>query len=229
MGHHVNHKSIASVSILTLILFSGCEFDFSKLKRKKQLAPPTASELAKRNGEVLQEMIRVVSLKEPDSPEFFGGLVNSMNQGASFEGIYNGLIHNNVYRGTEETSEPASFRAVEAFIDQMLIFQAEALSQTPRGDLILSFKKSSLFTLKRILGDEAIKFMRAFKSRAELAEWYSSWALSMNRYKIDFGLSLRNNTDQRFHRNFAMNATQDTLDWEVLNRLHRLMNETGKK
>lgn len=208
--------------LLSLVLLSSCKLFNAPTEQKVHTLSP--GEKAKRNSEILQEMIRVVRLEEPESAEFFGGLVNSLNQGASVEGIYNGLIHNPLYRSKEETGALASARAVDFFIDQMFLFQKEALQHTKRSELIATFKSSTLFRLKRILGDEALKFMREFPDHTSLAYWYAGWAVSMCDYKINFGLKQRNNPDLIFHREWALRSSRDSLDWEVLNRLHRGLN-----
>ena len=89
------------------------------------------------------------------------------------------------------------------------------------------FLGASFFTLKRILGDELLKLVEAKSGYKEnLALWYSKWAVGSNqKIKIDFGLRLRNSNDEKFHYAWALNASPDAIRWEVLNRIHRLMNQ----
>jgi hypothetical protein len=94
------------------------------------------------------------------------------------------------------------------------------------------FSEASIYTLKRLLGREALAVIDIKKSDPEkLASWYSKWVIHMNKYLIDFGLQLRNLSDEKFHYNWALSAPRDRLVWEVLNRVHRLMNQLnrGKK
>ncbi len=91
------------------------------------------------------------------------------------------------------------------------------------------FSDSSIFTLKRLLGKEILAVIDAKKSDPEkLASWYSKWVVHMNKYKIDYGLQLRNISDEKFHHDWVMKASRDMLVWEVLNRVHRLMNELNR-
>src|SRR5690606_31862622 len=68
------------------------------------------------------------------------------------------------------------------------------------------FMNASFFTLKRVLSDEALKVIvhKRAKSSSELAKWYSLWVVRMARYHVDFGISLRNKADEKFHYDWAM-------------------------
>ncbi len=72
-----------------------------------------SSEEAKKskvNSEILSELLRVVLLdKNPQRSSFFS-YVENMNQGASIEGIYNGITRSDVYRKLE-ISNPGSLPA----------------------------------------------------------------------------------------------------------------------
>ncbi len=87
------------------------------------------------------------------------------------------------------------------------------------------FFRARLFTLKRILGDEALRLVseKAADPRA-LSQWYSTWAAQMAGRGVDFGHEKRNLAVTDFHRDWAQGASPDRIAWEVLNRLHRILN-----
>lgn len=89
-----------------------------------ELRSPEAR-LSKENAELLVELNRVVFLKEPRDPERFGAYLASLNQGASLEGILNGLIHSTGYREFEALSPAASSAARSFFITELLKIQGE--------------------------------------------------------------------------------------------------------
>ena len=92
------------------------------------------------------------------------------------------------------------------------------------------FVGASIFTLKRVLGDEALKLMSLKHSNPQnLAAWYSKWVVQMASKGVDFGLTLRNKSDEKFHYDWALKISEDRLKWEVLNRLHRLLNDAERK
>lgn len=92
---------------------------------------PSASALAKANSEILSEMYKVVfHLEEVKDKSEFGGLNHSLNQGASLEGIYRGLVMGSRYRGLEASTQAASPRVLKAFVGQMVELQLSMRSPT---------------------------------------------------------------------------------------------------
>jgi hypothetical protein len=98
------------------------------------------------------------------------------------------------------------------------------------------FVGSSIFTLKRIIGDEVQKLvaLRLGKGapadgRERLAVWYGKWVVRLAGMGVDFGLPQRLRADELFHYQWAIAATPDRLQWEMLNRLHRLLNQANKQ
>lgn len=87
------------------------------------------------------------------------------------------------------------------------------------------FVGSSVYTLKRVLGDQALILIhQKEKERERLADWYSKWVAEMAASHVDFGLKLRNDPGLSLHYGWALSAPTDRIVWEVLNRLHRVVN-----
>lgn len=87
------------------------------------------------------------------------------------------------------------------------------------------FRASSIFTLKRAIGTLALENLELRRAdREALAEWYASLVLRLSVYGVDFGLKQRNDPDPAFHRAWARRAPFDRIEWEVLNRYHRVFN-----
>ncbi len=253
-----------------------------------------ATKSAKANAEILHEVYQVVFMREPEDKSEFGSLVDSLNQGASIEGLYNGFTHSSDYRKLEASNQGATPQALRLFGEELASLEMElpapveftdaatqplALPVQPGvepvaavtsrqsakaiadGVTVIEYGKSdpqptprvsaqtgpatleqltdrytkqfvgaSIFTLKRIMGDEALRVMAVKKDYPEkLAQWYSKWVARMARRNVDFGLAQRNKPDESFHYNWAMAATEDRLKWEVLNRAHRVLNEANKR
>lgn len=231
---------------------------------------------AKVNAEILQEMFRVVLLRDPKDRAEFGSYVDTLNQGASLEGVYNGYTHSNDYRKLELTYSGASSEALTAFAQELAELELElpepkmfdekaakplAMPVQPGVDIIpakaqelkfgaqpspqpsskwdakaladqysKTFVGASIFTLKRLIGDEALELVTSKKDSPEkLALWYSQWAVRKCARNVDFGLALRNKADEQFHYQWALSAGEDRIKWEVLNRLHRILNEANRQ
>lgn len=240
----------------------GCDTKWVEYFKGSSVTPvPRSSENAESRArwEILREIFAVVLFQNGAEPTAqMQALYSSLEQGASFEGIYNGLTHSAAYRELEKGTH-ASDLSVHLFCEELISLEGQALRLgrwgpsaaeplhppvDPSVDVGISrggeadidpaglsrncrswFSASSLFTLKRVLGDEALKLIdEKKKSAPNLASWYSEWVVRMANKKIDFGLSLRNSPDVKLHREWAVSASEDRLKWEVLNRVHRLLN-----
>ncbi len=209
----------------------------------------------------------------PHDKAEFGSFVDTLNQGASFEGVYNGFTHSSDYRQMEIENTGATPEALRTFSMLLAEFQAELPEQTqfdeksgqplarpvqPDGSTeVVEFRAatlpkpsptsgpdkkaleerylkifvgSSIFTLKRVLGDEALKVLAVKREFPEkMAIWYSKWVIRMSEFGVDFGIAQRNNKDEQFHYQWAVSAPEDRLKWEVLNRVHRVLNEANRR
>jgi hypothetical protein len=241
---------------------------------------PVEDGVTQRNSPILQEMYRVVWVMHPPSPSEFGNWLDSINQGASFEGVYNAFTHSTQQRALEGDSKgTASPQALKAFawelaglalefpelpewserdsrplielnpgeeqldarqsklkpelIEFKPLARAEP-SNAPRptrevlaGQITGKFNGASIFILKRVLGDWGLKVveLRRAESKDRLVGWFADFAAATAKYQVSFGLKERNKPERDFHLNWATQSSEDLLRWEVLNRLHRILNE----
>jgi hypothetical protein len=244
---------------------------------------------AKQNTQILQEVYRDVYAKEPPIGVEFGSLLAAMNQGASIEGIYNGIVHSADFRKLESDHPGATGLALRFFAEELARTELELSSITdfpvnsaqplsapveptgieepesskeidypgPSPSVSLApspspssqpaappkpaeralfqkyyndFSGASFYTLKRVLGDELVKLCtekaaNGPNGQKDLAKWYGAWVNRMDGLHVDFGLPLRNNPDAEFHQGWATSVSADRLRWEVLNRIHRVINQ----
>ncbi|MBL7715222.1 MAG: hypothetical protein JNL01_07105 [Bdellovibrionales bacterium] len=248
-------------------------------------AVDSAAEMAKAaqvNAEVLQEIFRVVWIQETIDRSQFGNWVDSANQGASFDGIFNGFVHSAEFKKLEETYAKTPHRLVDVFAEELSwlllemptptvlnsamakpiarpdlagmerqameaaaamvvppIQQATIRKRTSADDqewrklqkteALVLFTHASPFTMKRVLGSEALKLVSAYSgNRARLARWYGRFCERMKATGTDFGLRERNQGTAEFHERWALEASEAMLSWEILNRLQRHMNQMWK-
>lgn len=211
----------------------------------KQVVQNDAQRKLYESTQLLQEMFQVVLLRDPYGPEELGIYVNSLSQGGSLEGIYNGFVNSEQYHKLENTPAPAYPATVKAFAQIIAPMQRE-LSKTKVHPTDLGvgpvsfdpaqyeklYAKASFYELKRLLGNEALKLVEAKlgkgDSREELARWYGNWVVQMTTMMVDFGIPLRNRPDAQFHHEWVMSLGADVISdrviWEVLNRTHRILN-----
>ena len=85
----------------------------------------------KPNADLLTEMFQVVFQKpEIEDKPLFTSLVSSLNQGASLEGIYNGLVLGATYRGMESKGSAAIPAAIKFFVAELSELQVGMKSPT---------------------------------------------------------------------------------------------------
>ena len=99
-----------------------------------------------------------------------------------------GVSHLQLGKASNPTPVPASMVAVSA---------------ASPADVMRIFEGASLFTLKRVLGDEALKALNQQQSRGGLARWYGAFAAWQAGKGVVFGLALRNKADEAFHARWA--------------------------
>jgi len=228
---------------------------------------------AQANAELLREVFTVALQREPTDQAAFASYVDSMNQGASIEGLHNGFTHSAFQRKLEEETSAATDEALRVFGVELSRLQigmktpthfdegdrkpmaasadlAEIareqtgpatrppvvvpIDATERGLFYARlFKGASIFTLKRIFTDEALRLIDEKVADPEaLAKWYGDFAAHYARKGIPFGLESRHRGETSFHQDWAgqmiANGRLDRLRWEVLNRLHRLLNAQSR-
>jgi hypothetical protein len=225
---------------LAVLGLSGCELtvnswtlDWFRAWHKAQAtraarnASADADRVTRENAQLLREMFQVVLQREPSSPQEFAYFMNPLSQGGSIEGTYNGIVYSDFYHRLEEHSPPATRETQMVFSDELAALEKE-LPQASRSGLDADeLARTPLLKLKRFLGNEALKVVEAKEKAGEpaLADWYAKWtARVVGENPIDYGVAARGLADQNFHRAWASHAPHDRLVWEVLNRIHRVLN-----
>lgn len=249
------------------VMASGCEFprklaaeiDALKAVLTGKVSPlardakqTELERIARERAEVLQEMIRVTLEEDPRAEEFRDWL-EALVEGASVEGIYNGLVSSARYRELEKSSGPAPDGALKLFAEAMA--RAQGRRQHPRG-----FARADALPLPEVVWpgspDSPVPpaAARTLRTAAEFREFfsgasrftlkrllgatllellapaspdrfsaYAEWAAWVNQQGVDLGLKERERGDAAFHEAWARAATPDQLTWEALNRAHRLL------
>lgn len=231
-------------------LIQGCE-----AKSPAPVLRSPEARFSKENAEILAEMVRVVFIREPQDRENFQAYHSSLNQGASLEGILNGLTHSSAYRELEASSPPARPLAEAFFIDELLRIQAGMETPFPitsnsgkplqkngvldgakdapahqkpdKKTYELWFADSSLPTLKRVLCEAVLQKIES--AGAGVGDWYGETAARLAGAGVDFGLSQRNLADAAFHKKWSETHARDRLVWESLNRYLRVLNHLNKE
>lgn len=182
---------------------------------------------------LFKEMHEQIYLKPDQSSKNLEAWINVLNQGGSIEGVYHGLVLSTDYASLE--AGVATLPAVRLFGEEYawlihpgktdrLKAERERIAQKFLQDSV----HNSIFTIKRQLGELVLQEMEKRKNnRAELSIWYGELAARWASRGVDFGMSSRNKSDFEFHRKWASTNSIGLIQWELLNRVHRMLNQYG--
>ncbi len=177
---------------------------------------------------IAREMVQQVFLQEPKSNGEVASWANVLLQGGSIEGIYHGLVLSNDYSNLERGT--ASVKAVRFFASETVALKDLSLDQkefeSRSSRLVQENINASLFSLKRQMGEQVLQEINVRKKdKVAFADWYAKIVLRWNDQGISFGLAERNKADFDFHKNWALNHPMELVEWELLNRVHRIFNQ----
>ena len=192
----------------------------------------TPNERKRINRQFLREMYEQVYAKRLTDLAFYSSWMNVLEQGASIEGVYRGLTLSDSYRALERgtvSKEARDFFAREvAYLEVLKNPKLRSESELAK-ELAKSAEKLPLFTLKRVLGEKVLEAIELRKSdRAAVAELYANLVMRWFDSGVDFGFKQRNLQDRDFHHSWALRNSRGRVQWEILNRLHRVMNHHGR-
>ncbi len=216
------------LSILLSFLLSACTPKEIPTEIKQQ--PPLVALSPKQQKNLhrlfLLEMYEQIYNRKLKDPKSYISWINVLNQGASLEGVYRGLIQSTHYVDMENNRNITSTKALDFFATEVnMLENNKTFDRIPF--LKKSLRKHSLFTLKRFLGDKLLDKIALLKNK-ELNEWFADTATRWSHLGISFGHKKRNSTNRGFHYNWAKNHDRSRIQWEILQRMHRVMNHYGK-
>lgn len=192
----------------------------------------TANEKFKFHRWIVSEMQEQIFARANSAETDINGWANVLSQRGSIEGVYHGLVLSSEY-GAMEKGRPTA-KAVRFFAQEMA-----ALDHPNSNDAVDEVRVSRekyakenmntpLFTLKKILGEKILNETNSRKNdRVGLAAWYSSFAARWTKTGVSFGLPQRDKSDEAFHFKWANDNNLGMIQWELLNRVHRVMNAYG--
>ncbi len=178
----------------------------------------------------MQEQIFSRPLSDKNSA---GGWANVLSQRGSIEGVYHGFVLSSEYIALEQ-GKAADIKALRFFGNEMAMMdfpsfpESDPKVQEAAAKYVTGKMRDSIYMLKRELGERIIREAEKRKEdREKLAAWYASIAARWAKMDIPFGLSQRNNKDEVFHFNWAKDNNLGMVQWELLNRAHRILNSLG--
>ena len=235
-------------SFFCLVAFTGCDLNdlfspqSSKAKKKNEeqkntSADPTndlmtAGERFAFHRWLVTEMQEQIFSKPARPSKEVDGWANVLSQRGSIEGVYHGFVLSSEYGELEKGR--ADIKVLRFFSQEMAALDHPNLNDSAeqvvaaRSKYAQENSAQSLFALKRILGERVLQESVARKADKErLAGWYASFAARWAKHGVSFGMAQRNKEDEAFHYRWAQENNLGMIQWELLNRVHRVMNSFG--
>ena len=210
-------------------------------------------------AEFLKELHQATLERELTTDEF-NRWMNVLDQGGSYEGIYNGVVNGAEYKDKETGAAPVgtikvyadimTLLAIDAKYDPLKLRSSEAADKETveplpqqataeeKAALHQEFEQKALnksaYALKREAGFEALRLMELKKEYKEkFATWFGHFVLYTNERAqkeglASFGVNGRTQGDEYYHYQWALKNSEDRVRWEVLNRIHRLINAASQ-
>ncbi len=220
--------------LLFSLLISGCNkrhIETQHLDQNSTAIEPSvrllsAKEKQQFNNWIVREMYEQIYGRKAKSAEELYNWSNVLNQGGSLEGVYHGMILSKEYAELEHGK--ASIAAVRFFSEEFSQLETGKPSPALAEKVARKAMEYSLFSLKRQLGELLLDEIQKKKDdRPALAKFYGNLTARWAEKGVAFGLADRNRADPDFHAEWARKNSIGMIEWEVLNRMHRIFNQYG--
>lgn len=187
---------------------------YDKKEKKSNL---NAEDEQKYNLAFVQEIIEVTR-NAPANDNELARWMNTMNQGATREGIYRAMVLDSLYAGLENSDVGLSQRSIEF----TQFFLEKFVGQTINASLL---NQMSLYTIKREVAEKALEIIDSFEKEEELNRWYAVLSGDLaKKYSPIFANKVRKYESMTRHLNWAKEAPIQHLKSEVVIKIHSIYN-----
>ncbi len=184
------------------------EFDKLPVERKRQF-----------NYKFLEELFQVTRKTAPKDEDLANWL-NTLEQGGSREGVYQGLVLDEVYAGLESIEERPSTK----LLDFCLRYSQTFLAQTFKPEGLI---KLNLYSLKRIFTEKGLDLLEYYEVRDldSFYRWYAllSAELARNHRQL-LNSPIRQEPSAAYHYEWAKGMPLQHIKSEYIIKLHLVMN-----
>jgi hypothetical protein len=185
------------------------EFDKLPAERKRQF-----------NYKFLEELFQVTRKTEPKDEDLATWL-NALEQGGSREGIYQGLVLDEVYNNLESITD----KPTKKLLDYLLKYSQTFHKQTFKPESLIQL---NLYSLKRIFTEKGIDLLANYESKDLdlIYRWYALYsAFLAKEYEPMLKTELRKNPSAEFHYQWAKSMPVEHVKSEYIIKMHSVMNQ----
>jgi hypothetical protein len=167
----------------------------------------------------IQELF-LVTRKTDAKDEDLSNWLNVLDQGGSREGIYQGLVLDEVYAALENMDEKPTDRLLDFYIKTSERF----FLQTAKKE---SLNQLNLYSLKRILIEKGLDLMGYYESNNldDLYQWYAVFSSELAKnYAPLLKTKIRQDPRFEYHQEWAKSMPIEHIKSEFIIKLHTVMN-----
>jgi hypothetical protein len=158
--------------------------------------------------------------RAPARDEDLAKWINVLEGGGSREGIYRGVMLDEVYASLESYEEQPS----EKLIKWTQSFSIKFLQLSFKDEVL---KQGNLFFIKRVISEKVLDMLDALEAKpADFRTWYAVFSAQLAKDFPDIWIgTIRANTDAQVHLNWATKAHIQHIKSEVVIKLQTGMNK----
>ncbi len=157
--------------------------------------------------------------RAPAKEEDLARWINVLEGGGSREGVYRGLVLDEVYASLESYDEQLSSKIVPWTIE----FSKKYFALVYKEDVL---RQANLFFLKRIISEKMLEVMDALETKpVDFRSWYALMSADLARdFAPVFKEGIRSNPAAEVHQKWAEKAHLQHIKSEAIIKLHLVMN-----
>lgn len=166
----------------------------------------------------LEELYEVTRQAKPAQDDL-RKMMNTLNQGATREGVYHALVLDAAYAQLETIEKPVKVPASDFAIYFYNTYVAKKISAD-------SLKGMNMYSLKRLIAEKALDVIDAYgDNREDIEKWYACLSSDLaTRFPQHWNNNLRKNTSKAVHKNWASKAPLQHIKSEVVIKIHTAFN-----
>jgi hypothetical protein len=163
----------------------------------------------------IEELYQATRRDRPTDQQVMKWL-NSLEQGATREGIYRALVLDNVYFGLEEFESELSEQALRFTIRFYMSYLGAKVNEE-------TIKKVNSFTVKKVVSEKSLEMLEALESKPEdLYVWFAILAADLAKQcqAVFKDNKIRSNLDELVHLSWVKSVPYQHVKSELVLRIH---------
>lgn len=172
---------------------------------------------AKFNYAYINEVFDVTRKQKPNEDEI-AKMMNILSQGGTRTGIYRSLVLDSTYGGMENWDVAVKSKTADYALDFYKKFLGRDIKKK-------SFEGMNIYTLKRLMTENALEVLDAFEKREDAESWYGLFSQKMAKeFPSQWKNDVRKNTSAIAHKDWASKVPLEHMKSEVIIKLHTALN-----